>query len=76
LRDPTLDLDYLRRVVFQQVLDVVVELSTWIDGRFSFHPAPDLAPPAISFNPQNVLLEVARLADERKKAALPSEEDR
>ena len=77
-RDRALDPDQLRRAVFQQLLDVLGELSTWSDGKFSFHAAasPDPALPAISFNPQNVMLELTRLADERKRAALPSQEDR
>ena len=77
LRDRVLSADQLRRAVFQQLLDVLGKLSIWRDGGFSFHPAPspDLPLPAIHFNPQAVMLELTRLADERKKAALPSQED-
>jgi tetratricopeptide (TPR) repeat protein len=55
----------LTRAVFQQVLDALSEVLTWPEGAFSFHPGSDRGLPAISFDLQNVVLEVFRIADER-----------
>jgi uncharacterized protein DUF4388 len=52
--------------VFQQVIDALDEMLTWKQGAFSFHPGSDRGEPAISFDLQNVVLEVVRIADERK----------
>jgi len=49
----------------------VYRLLTWSEGAFSFHPASDRERPAISFDLQNVMMEVFRIADERN-----AEEDR
>ena len=38
---------------------------TWTEGAFSFHPGSDRGLPAISFDLQNVMLEIMRIADER-----------
>ena len=56
----------LTRAVFQQVLDALDEMMTWNEGAFSFHPGSDRGLPAISFDLQNVMLEIMRIADERK----------
>ena len=55
----------------RQAIDALGELLTWSEGAFSFHPASDRERPAISFDLQNVMLEVFRIADERT-----AEEDR
>jgi tetratricopeptide (TPR) repeat protein len=56
----------LTQAVFQQVIDALDEMLTWKQGAFSFHPGSDRGEPAISFDLQNVVLEVVRIADERK----------
>ena len=56
----------LTRAVFQQVLDALGEMQTWNEGAFSFHPGSDRGLPAIAFDLQNVMLEIMRIADERK----------
>ena len=56
----------LTRAVFQQVLDALDEMLTWNEGAFSFHPGSDRGLPAIAFDLQNVMLEIMRIADERK----------
>jgi tetratricopeptide (TPR) repeat protein len=65
----------LRGVVFQQVLDALAEMLNWNEGAFSFHPEPDKDLPAISFDVQNVMLELMRLTDERNqdRASHPKE---
>jgi Flp pilus assembly protein TadD len=54
-------------VVFQQVLDALAEMLTWTEGAFSFHPEAEKKLPAISFDVQNVMLELMRLTDERNQ---------
>ena len=71
LRERPGDRDALTQAVFQQLIDALGELLTWSEGAFSFHPASDRERPAISFDLQNVMLEVFRIADERT-----AEEDR
>ena len=71
LRERPGDRDALKQAVFQQLLDALAELLTWSEGAFSFHPASDRELPAISFDLQNVMMEVFRIADERN-----AEEDR
>jgi tetratricopeptide (TPR) repeat protein len=66
----------LTRAVFQQVLDALGEMLTWKEGAFSFHPGSDRGLPAISFDLQNVMLEIMRVADERNETARPHEEGR
>ena len=56
----------LTQAVFQQVIEALEEMLTWKQGAFSFHPGSDRGEPAISFDLQNVVLEVMRIADERK----------
>jgi tetratricopeptide (TPR) repeat protein len=76
MRDRPRDHDQLRQAVFQQLLEALLEMIAWHEGAFSFHPADDPGLPAISFNLQNVMLELMRVIDERKKGTLPSQEDR
>jgi hypothetical protein len=54
-------------VVFQEVLDALAEMLSWTEGAFSFHPGADQELPAISFDVQNVMLELMRLTDERNQ---------
>jgi tetratricopeptide (TPR) repeat protein len=56
----------LTRAVFEQVLEALGEMLTWSEGAFSFHPGNDRGLPAIAFDLQNVMLEIMRIADERK----------
>jgi tetratricopeptide (TPR) repeat protein len=65
LRERPAHREALTRAVFQQVLDALSEVLTWSEGAFSFHPGSDRGLPAISFDLQNVVLEVFRIADER-----------
>jgi tetratricopeptide (TPR) repeat protein len=76
MRDRPRDHDQLKRAVFQQLLEALEEMIAWDEGAFSFHPAGDADLPAIHFNLQNVMLELMRVIDERRKGALPSQEDR
>ncbi len=75
LRERPAHRDALRRAVFQQVIDALGEMLTWTEGAFSFHPGSDRGLPAISFDLQNVMLEIMRVEDERK-ANRSSEEGR
>jgi hypothetical protein len=45
------------------------EMQTWNEGGFSFHPGSDRGLPAIAFDLQNVMLELMRIADERKETS-------
>jgi hypothetical protein len=49
---------------------------TWTEGAFSFHPGSDRELPAISFDLQNVMMEIMRIADESQETARPLEEGR
>ena len=64
LRERPAHRESLKRAVLQQVIDALGELLTWKEGAFSFHPGSDRGQPAISFDLQNVMLEIMRVADE------------
>jgi hypothetical protein len=52
------------------VLAAVDEMLGWREGAFSFHPGREADLPAISFDLRNVMLEVARISDEREHNAV------
>ena len=64
----------LTRAVFEQVLDALGEMLSWKEGAFSFHPGSDRELPAISFDVQNVMLELMRVDGRTQGKALPLEE--
>jgi Flp pilus assembly protein TadD len=61
------DREQLTRAVFAQVLAAVDEMLSWQEGAFSFHPGSETDAPEISFDLRNVMLEVMRISDERKR---------
>ena len=67
LRDRPAHREALTRAVFQQVIDALGEMLAWKEGAFSFHPGSDRGLPAVSFDLQNVMLEIMRLADEAEE---------
>ncbi len=51
--------------VLRQVLDALVEMLSWQEGAFSFHPGAPAEVPAVSFDTQRVVMELFRVTDER-----------
>jgi Flp pilus assembly protein TadD len=50
----------------QEILASLGQMSQWSEGGFSFHPTTPGEPPSVSYNVQQVLLELARQTDERR----------
>jgi len=40
---------------------------TWQEGAFSFHPEGDQDPPPVSFNLQEIILDLVRIGDEHMR---------
>lgn len=59
--------DVLGRVVLDQVMATLTEVTSWTEGRFSFHDSLDDAAPPVSFDLQEVMLEFVRTSDERRR---------
>lgn len=70
LREHLVDENELRKLLFQVILDVTVQVTQWRDGVFAFHPSKDHSFP-IRFNVQEVILELMRREDEKNRS--PSE---
>ncbi len=49
----------------RQIVDALVEMLTWQEGAFSFHPGAPAEVPAVSFDTQRVVMELFRVTDER-----------
>jgi hypothetical protein len=60
-----IDRAQLSRIVFDQALTALGEITSWTEGAFSFHPANGFEPPPVSFSVQQVVLELMRQRDER-----------
>jgi Flp pilus assembly protein TadD len=65
LQAKIIDRAQLARIVFDQALTALGEITSWSEGAFSFHPADGLEPPPVSFSVQQVVLELMRQRDER-----------
>ncbi len=68
----------LEAAFLRQIVEGLAEVVSWREGAFSFHPSAAAALPAISFDAQQVVLELFRLTEERgsHRSANPTEEDR
>jgi tetratricopeptide (TPR) repeat protein len=64
LHDKIIDRSQLGKIVFEQALTALSELTSWTEGAFSFHPAAGGDPPPVSFSVQQLVLELMRLRDE------------
>ncbi len=82
----TLDFDEIRKVVEEQIESSIYELVTWTSGSFEFaldelKPIDDMAMypgdviPKLDLNTQMVLLEAARIQDEKRRSADRSDAD-
>jgi tetratricopeptide (TPR) repeat protein len=60
LRDRPADHERFTQVVLRQILDGLTEMLRWNEGAFSFHPGGDRDLPAISFDLQQVMMELFR----------------
>jgi Flp pilus assembly protein TadD len=65
LQDRLIDRSQLGKLVFEQALTALGEMTGWTEGAFSFHPADRGEAPPVSFSIQQVVLELTRLRDER-----------
>lgn len=70
--------EMLHQAILQQVLDGLVEMLSWSEGAFSFHPAPDSEAPSISFDTQSVVMKAFGMIDRRTSHSSSNrlEEDR
>src|SRR5207249_1164961 len=60
LHDKLIDRAQLVRLVFDQALMALGEITSWSEGAFSFHPGDGGEPPPVSFSVQQVVLELMR----------------
>ncbi len=51
--------------MLRQIVDALVEMLTWHEGAFSFHPGAPAEVPSVSFDTQRVVMELFRVTDER-----------
>jgi len=71
LRENLVDERQLSRALFRMVLHVIGQINQWREGVFAFYPSADTAFP-ISFNVQEVVLDLMRLEDERRQRTEPT----
>jgi tetratricopeptide (TPR) repeat protein len=64
LRDRPQDRALLTRAVHAQILWAMAQLLGWPEGGFSLHPSTDTRLPAISFDLQNLMMELLSRPDE------------
>ena len=57
--------EVLRKFVFKRIMEALTEMMAWKQGAFSFHPAELSELPPITFNLQEVMMELMRLLDEK-----------
>ena len=69
LHDKLIDRTQLGKLVFEQALTALEEMTSWTEGAFSFHPAEGTAAPPVSFSLQQTVLELMRRRDERDHLA-------
>jgi len=64
LRDKIIDRSQLGKIVFEQALTALEEMTSWTEGAFSFHPCDGAEAPPVSFSLQQTVLELMRRRDE------------
>jgi tetratricopeptide (TPR) repeat protein len=69
LHDRIIDRTQLGKIVFEQALTALEEMTSWTEGAFSFHPAAEGEPPPVSFSVQQTVLELMRRRDESAERA-------
>jgi hypothetical protein len=64
--------------LLRQLLDALAPMLTWQEGAFSFHPGTPPEVPAVSFDTQQVVMELFRMTEERSDTPFvnQTEEDR
>jgi Flp pilus assembly protein TadD len=67
LRQGLVGREQLAKAVLQQIMAALDEMLTWTEGAFSFHPGANENAPPVSFDLQEVMLELMRTTDERKQ---------
>ena len=66
LRERAVEHRPLSQLLSRRIHESLVEILSWTEGAFSFHPEEHRDPPAIFFNLQDVMLELVRVSDERR----------
>jgi len=68
----------LEAALLRQIVEGLGEMVSWREGAFSFHPGSTSALPAISFDTQQVVMELFRVTEERasQRSSNLTEEDR
>jgi Flp pilus assembly protein TadD len=64
LHDKCIDRTQLGKIVFEQALTALEEMTSWTEGAFSFHPCDGADAPPVSFSVQQTVLELMRRRDE------------
>jgi tetratricopeptide (TPR) repeat protein len=64
LHDKLIDRTTLGKLIFEQALIALEEMTSWTEGGFSFHPDDGGEPPPVSFSVQQTVLELMRRRDE------------
>jgi Flp pilus assembly protein TadD len=68
LREQLVAREQLTSLLSHQIQRALLEMLNWKEGAFSFHPGADQELPPISFDVQELVLDVVRISDERKHA--------
>jgi hypothetical protein len=71
LQGRLIDRTQLGKVIFEQALAALGELTSWTEGAFSFHPTDGHEAPPVSFSLQQLVLELMRQRDEAEHRAGP-----
>jgi tetratricopeptide (TPR) repeat protein len=64
LNDKIIDRTQLGKIIFEQALTALGEMTSWTEGAFSFHPCDGGDAPPVSFSLQQTVLELMRRRDE------------
>jgi len=67
LRERIIGEGQLTELLSRQIQRALAEMLTWQEGAFSFHPEGDQDPPPVSFNLQEIILDLVRIGDEHMR---------
>jgi tetratricopeptide (TPR) repeat protein len=72
VREGALDGAQLGAVVLRQIVGALDEVLGWSEGTFAFNEAAEDSPPPISFDLQEVTLELVKMRDETRRPTRPN----
>lgn len=72
LRERLVTRELLSKFVFKRIMDALAQMVSWPAGAFSFHDADSSESPPISFNLQEVMLDLMRVIDEQNNPSAPT----